>query len=248
MNQRSIARREWLTLVGGAVASTAAAGETPAGCKPAKVVVVGAHPDDPESTCGGTMLRLVAAGHEVVSAYLTRGEAGISGISHEEAARIRTAEAERACGILSVRPVFLGQMDGATEVTPTRYQEMQRFLDREKPGVVFVHWPIDTHRDHRIASVLVYDAWLALGRPFALLYCEAMLGEQSQVFTPTDYVDISAVAERKRAACHAHRSQDVEGWYESSHGRMEVFRGMEAGVPRAEAFVRHLQSRSFALP
>jgi LmbE family N-acetylglucosaminyl deacetylase len=247
MSQRSIARREWLTLVGGGVASTAAAGEPPAS-KPAKVVVVGAHPDDPESTCGGTMLRLVAAGHEVISAYLTRGEAGIAGTSHEEAARIRTAEAERACGMLGVRPAFLGQTDGATEVTPARYQEMQRFLESEKPGVVFVHWPIDTHRDHRIASVLVYDAWLALGRPFALLYCEAMLGEQSQVFTPSDYVDISAVAERKRAACLAHRSQDVERWYESSHGRMELFRGMELGVQRAEAFVRHVQSRRFALP
>ena len=45
--------------------------------KKMKVLVVGAHPDDPETTCGGIMALLSGAGHEVISAYLTRGEAGI---------------------------------------------------------------------------------------------------------------------------------------------------------------------------
>ena len=50
-----------------------------------KVLVIGAHPDDPETMCGGTMLRLKELGAEVVSVYLTSGEAGIRGKSHEEA-------------------------------------------------------------------------------------------------------------------------------------------------------------------
>jgi hypothetical protein len=47
--------------------------------KELKIVVVGAHPDDPETGCGGTMCLFSSKGHKVVSAYLTRGEAGIRG-------------------------------------------------------------------------------------------------------------------------------------------------------------------------
>ena len=114
-----------------------------------KIVVVGGHPDDPESGCGGTMARLADLGHEVVALYLTRGEAGIAGKSHEEAATIRTAECREACKILKARPVFAGQIDGATEVNPARYDEFRKILEAEKPELVFTHWPIDTHRDHR---------------------------------------------------------------------------------------------------
>src|SRR6478735_5375468 len=88
-----------------------------------KIVVVGGHPDDPESGCGGTMARLADLGHEVVALYLTRGEAGIAGKSHQEASTIRTAECREACKILKARPFFAGQLDGATEVNPARYDE-----------------------------------------------------------------------------------------------------------------------------
>ena len=57
--------------------------------RPLRIVCVGAHPDDPESGCGGTLARYAAAGHRVTVIYLTRGEAGIPGKSHEEAASIR---------------------------------------------------------------------------------------------------------------------------------------------------------------
>ncbi|MBR6432021.1 MAG: PIG-L family deacetylase, partial [Muribaculaceae bacterium] len=53
-----------------------------------KVLAIGAHPDDPETCCGGTMCLLTDASHDVVCVYLTRGEAGIPGKSHSEAAAI----------------------------------------------------------------------------------------------------------------------------------------------------------------
>src|SRR5690349_19374305 len=65
-----------------------------------KAVIVGGHPDDPESGCGGTMARLADMGHDVVAMYLTRGEAGIRGKAAEAAAEIRSAEAQEACKIL----------------------------------------------------------------------------------------------------------------------------------------------------
>src|SRR4051794_19615509 len=96
------------------------AGPRPTPARPLKVVCVGAHPDDPESGCGGTLARYAAAGHRVTVIYLTRGEAGVRGKSPREAAAIRTAEAEAACRLLGARAVFAGQIDGATEVNRER--------------------------------------------------------------------------------------------------------------------------------
>ena len=205
-----------------------------------KAVVAGAHPDDPESIAGGTMARLADEGHEVVALYLTRGEAGISGKTHAEAAAIRTAESIAACAILKARPRFAAQVDGATEVSAERYGDLRALLDEERPDLVITHWPIDTHRDHRALSLLVYDAWLASGKRYALFYTEAMTGAQTQEFAPTHYVDISAVEPRKRQACFAHASQDPGEFY-AHHERMHGFRGLEAGCALAEAFARHPQ-------
>src|SRR5205807_4033341 len=70
-----------------------------------RVVVAGGHPDDPETGAGGTIARYSLLHHEVVCLYLTRGEAGIEGKSHQESARIRTAEAQSACRILGARAI-----------------------------------------------------------------------------------------------------------------------------------------------
>ena len=212
-----------------------------------KILVAGGHPDDPESGCGGTMARYAAAGHEVVALYLTRGEAGIPGTSHDDAARIRTAEAERACAILGARPVFFGQVDGDSHVDRAAYTAMRELLEREKPDVIFTHWPVDTHPDHRAVSLLVYDAWLRMGRKVPLAYFEVLTGEQTEVFRPTDYVDITAVAAKKRDACFAHASQKPAEWY-PWHERMGSFRGMEHGCAAAEAFVRHDAGPAIPVP
>ena len=93
-----------------------------------KIMVIGAHPDDPETAADGAMCLLSDAGHEVVSVYLTKGEAGIKGKSHDEAAVIREAEAKAACEVTGARALFLSQIDGSTEVNRNRYQEMREML------------------------------------------------------------------------------------------------------------------------
>ena len=212
-----------------------------------KVAVAGAHPDDPETGCGGTIARYADLGHEAVVIYLTRGEAGIEGKSHQEAAAIRTAEAQKACGILKARPVFAGQIDGSTEVTPASYEEFRKLLEAERPDLVFTHWPLDSHRDHRAISLLVFDSWLGGGRRFALYYFEVLTGEQTSHFWPTHYVDITATEARKRAACFAHASQGPTEFY-PYHDEMNRFRGLECGRKYAEAFLRHVQSPDNSLP
>ena len=246
---KQITRRELLgdSLMAAALGLPLVGQASGQGAERLKVVVAGAHPDDPESGCGGTMALYSDLGHDVSSVYLTRGEAGIRGKSEQEAAAIRTGESQKACAILKAKPVFAGQIDGNTEINRVRYQNFAKALDAEQPDIVFTHWPIDTHRDHRAASLLVYDAWLAAQRKFDLYYFEVEEGTQTQLFHPTNYVDITKTAKRKRAACFAHASQQPEDWY-GLHEKMNVFRGMEAGYQQAEAFVRHCQNLQSGVP
>ena len=246
-----ITRRSMLAAAGallGLPAAGAGAAGSPAESGPKlSVVVVGAHPDDPESSCGGTMALYASLGHPVTALYLTRGEAGIGGKTAAEAAAIRTAEAERACAILGARPVFAGQIDGGTEVTNARFDDFRHVLEAAKPDVVLAPWPIDSHRDHRAASLLTYDAWLRGGRRFHLYYTEVDLGDQTQDFHPTNYVDITSTVAMKREACFAHVSQAPRSFYNAFHEPMQKFRGMECGCEAAEAFIRHPQNRPLTL-
>lgn len=205
-----------------------------------KVLVIGAHPDDPESMCAGTMLKLKAMGAEVVAVYLTSGEAGIVGKTHEQARTIRQAEARKACEVLGVRAVFLTQTDGNAEVNKERYAEMKALIEAEQPDMVITHWPIDSHRDHRVCSILVYDAWRMTGRGFDLYYSEVMTGMQTQNFTPTLWVDITDYREKKIEAYLCHESQELEGAVKEYHDTMERMRGMECQAKYAEAFVQQL--------
>jgi LmbE family N-acetylglucosaminyl deacetylase len=202
------------------------------------IVCVGGHPDDPESGCGGTLALYSSLGHAVTVIYLTRGEAGIPGKSHDEAAAIRTAECEASCKILGTRPIFAGQIDGATVVDAKAAQNMAKLVSAERPDVILTHWPVDTHLDHQAASTLAYRAWLADRRHADLYYFEVNLGSQTMGFHPTDYVDITAIRQKKKAALFAHKSQNGEEIYRKHHEVMENFRGREAGCAAAEAFVR----------
>jgi LmbE family N-acetylglucosaminyl deacetylase len=213
-----------------------------------KIAVCGAHPDDPETGCGGTMALYSELGHEVVAVYLTRGEAGIDGMSHDEAAAIRTKEALEACKILNARAVFVGQIDGKCEINAVRYAEFRKIIEDENPDIIFTHWAIDSHPDHRVCSHLAYDAWMRSGRRAALYYYEVMTGSQTQNFHPTDYVDITGTLEKKHRASFVHVSQGIESVYARTHGRMETFRGMEYGCKAAEAYVKHARSRAAVLP
>jgi len=203
-----------------------------------KVVVAGGHPGDPEYGCGGTIARYSDLGHEVVLLYLNQGEG--TNRPAGESDRVRVVEARNACAILKARPAFAGQIDGKAIVDPVHYEQFHRLLEAEQPNVVFTHWPIHTHPDHRAASLLTYDAWLRAGKKFPLYFYEVESGQQTQDFWPTHYVDITAVADRKKSACYAN-TLTVDGWW-PIHEQMQRSRGNEKGCKFAEAFNRHPQS------
>ena len=203
-----------------------------------KVVCVGGHPDDPESGCGGSLARFANSGHDVTIIYLTTGEAGIEGKSHIEAASIRKQEAISACEILNARPVFAGQIDGDTIVNNEWVRTIKDLINSVNPDFVFTHWPLDSHKDHQVASLLSIQAWMQTKIKWQLYFFEVCAGEQTVSFQPTDYIDISDTKEQKRKAVYCHKSQDPESIYACGHAVMEEFRGREAGVRAAEAFVR----------
>ena len=207
-----------------------------------KVVVTGGHPGDPEYGCGGMVARYSDLGHEVTLLYMNRGEKGCGGKAPEECGQMRSAEAQAACRILKAQPVFAQQVDGEASVNAASYNDFGRLIEAEKPDILFTHWPIDNHRDHRAISMLAYDAWLRMGKSFAFYYYEVSDGEDTFMFAPTDYVDISGTEARKRAACYAHASQAPDRFY-ALQSQVTRFRGVECGVAHAEGFVRHVQSR-----
>ena len=213
-----------------------------------KIVCVGGHPDDPESGCGGALAKFATLGHDVTIIYLTRGEAGIEGKSHDEAASIRTNEATAACKILNAKPVFAGQIDGDTIVNNEWVRKMQQLIATEKPNVVFTHWPIDSHKDHQSASLLTIQTWLRSSDRFELYFFEVCAGEQTMCFHPSDFVDITDTQEQKRKAVFCHTSQDPNAIYACGHASMEDFRGRELGVKAAEAFVHMTGKKSGNLP
>jgi LmbE family N-acetylglucosaminyl deacetylase len=176
-----------------------------------KVVWVGGHPDDPESGCAGSLSRYAELGHLVTILYLTRGERGVRGKGLDEAGQIRTAECEKACQLMGAHPRFFGQIDGATEMTRAHVEAMAKVLAEEQPDVLFAHWPVDTHMDHQVASILAIQARMALKERPHLYFFEVNTGSQSQGFLPNTYVDVTSALEKKKAAVLAHVSQDGEG-------------------------------------
>jgi LmbE family N-acetylglucosaminyl deacetylase len=248
-----ISRRDMLTKAG-LVGTTLAAGlplavsnvqakETSSTKPKLKAIVTGGHPGDPEYGCGGTIVRYSDLGHEVVLLYLNEGDppekSGPKGL--------RVAEEAKACDLLKARPAYAGQIDGQAIVDPAHYNKFRQLLEAERPDVVFTHWPIDNHADHRAMSLLVYDAWLRLGKTFALYYYEVSNGEDTLQFAPTHFVDITNAEPRKRSACYAHASQAPDKFYALQES-VARFRGIECGYKQAEAFIRHVQSPDFTLP
>ena len=210
-----------------------------------KIVVAGGHPGDPECGCGGSIARFTDAGHEVVLLYLNRGEGYCGTAPLDQCAAIRSAEARKACRILKARPAFGSQIDGQSVIDARQYDAFTRILSAEKPDVVFTQWPLDHHRDHRAVSMLTLDAWWSSGQAYALYFYE--VAEDTTMFMPREYVDISGVESRRHAACYAHVSQQPAKWYPK---QVEITRrrGSECGCAQAEGFLRHSDSKRASLP
>lgn len=237
MNRREMLRGTGV--VAGALAVKAVGQNSSGGAQSArkcKIVVTGGHPGDPEYGCGGTIARLTAMGHEVVLLYMN------DGAWEQTSAAVRITEAKRACEILKARPAYANQINGHAIVDNAHYQAFQSILEAENPDAVFTHWLIDNHPDHRAIANLTYESWKQLKRRFALYYYEVSDGEDTTQFpAPTQYVDITDLADTKKAACYAHASQSPDYYY-GLQDTVATFRGLQSGSKKAEAYILQIGS------
>ena len=125
------------------------------------VLGIGAHPDDLELTCGGTLAKLVQQGKRIGLVDMTEGELGTRG-SRE----IRAQEADAAAQILgaTVRE-NLNIPDGNIENTPEQRLRLVQVIRKYRPDVVLIPFHTDRHPDHERAHLLAREAWFASGLP-----------------------------------------------------------------------------------
>ena len=202
--------------------------------KKLRVVVFGAHPDDPESGCGGLIAQLTGKRHEVIVAYATcfRGERKIG---KEPEATVRRREATAACQILGAKPHFFDYAHEKLQADAATLEAVSAWLKKVRPDVVVTHWPLDTHPNHHVTSSLVWQCYLA-EKSWSLYAFEVMTDRQTQAFRPELYLDIEGVRPLKRRALDCHQSQKPDAIWEV-HEAMHRRRGRECGVKHAEAYV-----------
>jgi LmbE family N-acetylglucosaminyl deacetylase len=196
--------------------------------KPVLVLVVLAHPDDPEFFCGGTLALWAEQGREIRYCLLTRGDKGADDARADPIALAHQREAEQraAAAVLGVRQVeFLDQPDGYLTPDLALRKQVVRVVRRVRPDIVVTcdptnFFPSDryiNHPDHRAAGQATLDAvFPAAGS--AMFFPELLTDEGlaphkvRQVYvampqTANTVVDVTATVERKIAALREHRSQ-----------------------------------------
>ena len=123
------------------------------------ILAFGAHPDDVELSCGGTIAKEVSLGKKVGIVDLTRGELGTRGT-----AEIRDKEAKQAASILGVSMrENLGFRDGFFKNDVANQLEIIKILRKYRPKLVLCNAQTDRHIDHGRAASLVHDACFLSG-------------------------------------------------------------------------------------
>ncbi len=194
------------------------------------ILAIGAHPDDIEYGCGGTLLKMAAQKKSSIFFFVaTHGEFGGE-------TEVRIKEQEKAAAMLGVKEIYWGGfMDTKLTVDRELIGKIEGAIKECDPQVILVNYPDDTHQDHR---------YLAESTVVASRYRRKVLFYEdytSSNYEPHLFVDIGDVLEDKVKLLKCHRSQ-VEREYPTSLDMVEStravanFRGFQAKVKYAEGF------------
>ncbi len=219
------------------------------------IVAIGAHQDDIEIHCMGTLLRYQQqGGHTITNVTISNGDKGSQyepSTPYAEIARVRIGEATRVAEALGGRYICMGESDEYIRDTDDVRNRLVDILREAKADLVFTHPPVDYNTDHIVTSQITFHAVMLanvvtiftdhdpLPETPALYYMDSTAGFEWQ---PSHYVDITNVWERKVELLNYHESQmqnmlKFGGWDLVKFSRiMGQFRGLQSKVEYAEAF------------
>ena len=212
----------------------------------AAILAFGAHPDDIEFGCGGTVRKLIEKGWSAVHVCVTSGEAGSSTIDRATLAATREQEARRAAEVLGAERVhFLRAADGLTQYSRDHKIAVINLIREVRPEILFVHASSDQFPDHKLIHELVMSAVAGAAGPW---YQES-IGKPHLAGTILGYevwhplntfqlsVDITTTVERKLAALRCHQSQIESTHYDEASLGLARYRGvMSFSSTHAEVF------------
>lgn len=171
-------------------------------------MAIGAHPDDVELGCGGTLLQLASQGKKGVVVDLTDASMGTRGTPE-----IRSQEAKAAAQILKVKRFNLGLPDGKLENNWEAQKRLILLIREFKPKVLLTHHFREEHPDHEVTAQIVKEASYRSG--LIKIDCEGVAYRPGRIFhfignelhEPSFCVDISACWEKKLSLIRAYKSQ-----------------------------------------
>ncbi|MDP8217199.1 MAG: PIG-L family deacetylase [Candidatus Theseobacter exili] len=218
-----------------------------------KVLAVGAHPDDVELLCAGTLSRYSKRGDEVTICHACDGGKGSLEHTTEEIAKIRRKEAIESAEIIGADSIWGGFIDGEVTVDLKSRIKVIDIIRQTDPDLIITHSPNDYHADHLNIGKLVFEAtYLACIKLWVtdypntdtvptLYYMDTLAGVN---FNPSEYVDISDTIKDKVNMMLKMKSQ--LGFLKTTHNTdaeefiriAAKFRGFQAGVAFAEGFVQ----------
>ncbi len=184
-------------------------------------LIIGAHPDDPDGSCGGLALKMRRKGHNVTLISVTDGGAGHH-LMEREALVARRREESRQSGLkLDCPYIVMDIPDG--ELTPSLENRAKLIeqIRRINPDVIITHRTCDYHPDHRATGQMVMDCSYLMGVP---LYCPqfpamrktpVILSAYDEFTKPTPFqadvcVPIDEELDRRTDAILCHESQYLE--------------------------------------
>ncbi len=204
-----------------------------------KILVVGAHLDDLELACGGTLAKAIQKGHQVKVLIMSKsGYTNVEGVV-QRADEVAVEEGLNALHTLGIEDIEI--LDFPTKDIPFRsdvVNDIDLRIRSYKPDIIFSHHPFDTHQAHMgVAQATI----AAARRENTIFFFEPITpsGRSYVAFRPQLYVDISDVIDTKLESLTKHTTEynkfGAEDWIEGVRCRCG-FRGYEIGTKYAEAF------------
>jgi len=206
--------------------------------KSLKIVAIGAHPDDIELACGGTLAYAKENGHEVHMVIIT-GESSKDHndnyIRTDDEAKSEQIEAAKVLGVDNL--YILGFEDMSVPYSKELISKLDKLMNDISPDIVFTHFVFDTHQDHIRTAQSTLSA--ARKQNTVLLYEPINPSGRGYIpFRAQVYFDITTTIEKKLESLKAHKSQYLkygDDWINSIKARAK-FRGFEISSEYAECF------------